>query len=128
MVKLSLDGMERSIVALRPGSVADLQQRIKATDKKLAKRLNPKPKETQNKYERICGQEARGADFRGASCEGTRAHDSGIEVVEVRAAYSSIIGKEIATCKPVATWPTICTSLTPWSPGETRPPSRAIAG
>ena len=43
-VKFSLDGMESSIVALRPGRLADLQQRIKAADKKLAKLLDPKPK------------------------------------------------------------------------------------
>jgi IS605 OrfB family transposase len=43
-VKFSLDGMESSIVALRPGRIADFQQRIKAADKKLAKLLDPKPK------------------------------------------------------------------------------------
>jgi IS605 OrfB family transposase len=43
-VKFSLDGMESSIVELRPGRIADLQQRIKSADKKLAKLLNPKPK------------------------------------------------------------------------------------
>jgi IS605 OrfB family transposase len=36
-VKFSLDGMESSIVELRPGRIADLQHRIKAADKKLAK-------------------------------------------------------------------------------------------
>jgi IS605 OrfB family transposase len=46
-VTRSLDGMEASIVELRPGRIADLQQRIKAADKKLAKlceskRLYPK--------------------------------------------------------------------------------------
>jgi IS605 OrfB family transposase len=46
-VKLSLDGMESSIVELRPGRIADLQQRIKAADKKLAKLIDPKPKKTQ---------------------------------------------------------------------------------
>jgi hypothetical protein len=45
-VKLSLDGMESSIVELRPGRIADLQQRIKAADKKLAKLIDPKPKKT----------------------------------------------------------------------------------
>ena len=45
-VKFSLDGMESSIVALRSGRIADVQQRIKATDKKLAKLLDPKPKKT----------------------------------------------------------------------------------
>jgi hypothetical protein len=45
-VKFSLDGMESSIVALRPGRIADLQQRIKAADKKLAKLLDPKPNKT----------------------------------------------------------------------------------
>jgi IS605 OrfB family transposase len=42
-VKFSLDGIESSIVELRPGRIADLQQRIKAADKKLAKLLDPKP-------------------------------------------------------------------------------------
>src|SRR5450755_3987977 len=46
-VKFSLDGMESSIVELRPGRVADLQQRIKAADKKLSKLLDPKPQKTQ---------------------------------------------------------------------------------
>jgi IS605 OrfB family transposase len=41
-VKRSLDGMEASIVELRPGRIADLQHRIKAADKKLAKVLKPK--------------------------------------------------------------------------------------
>ena len=36
-VKFSLDGMESSIVELRPGRIADLRHRIKAADKKLAK-------------------------------------------------------------------------------------------
>jgi hypothetical protein len=36
-VKFSLDGMESSIVELRPGRIADLQHRIEAADKKLAK-------------------------------------------------------------------------------------------
>src|SRR5450755_2780446 len=48
-VKFSLDGMESSIVALRPGRTADLQQRIKAADKKLAKLLDPKPKKSARK-------------------------------------------------------------------------------
>src|ERR1035441_4085671 len=43
-VKFSLDGMESSIVELRPGRIADLQERIKAADKKLAKILDAKPK------------------------------------------------------------------------------------
>src|SRR5450631_3202117 len=42
-VKFSLDGIESSIVELRPGRIADLQQRIEAADKKLAKLLDPKP-------------------------------------------------------------------------------------
>src|SRR5450755_614497 len=46
-VKCSLDGMESSIVELRPGRIADLQQRIKAADKKLAKLRDPKAKQTQ---------------------------------------------------------------------------------
>jgi hypothetical protein len=47
-VKFSLDGMESSIVELRPGRIADLQQRIKAADKKLAKlrALTPKKRNT----------------------------------------------------------------------------------
>src|SRR5450755_643057 len=48
-VKFSLDGMESSIVALRPGRTADLQQRIKAADKKLAKLLDSKPKKSARK-------------------------------------------------------------------------------
>jgi IS605 OrfB family transposase len=43
-VKFSLDGMEGSIVQLRPGRIADLQERIKAADKKLVKLLDAKPK------------------------------------------------------------------------------------
>jgi IS605 OrfB family transposase len=43
-VKFSLDGMESSIVELRPGRIADLQQRIQAADKKLAKLRDPKPR------------------------------------------------------------------------------------
>jgi hypothetical protein len=42
-VKRSLDGMESSIVELRPGRIADLQHRIEAADKKLAKLCDPKP-------------------------------------------------------------------------------------
>ena len=42
-VKRSLDGMESSIVALRPGRIADLQHRIQAAGKKLAKLRDPKP-------------------------------------------------------------------------------------
>jgi IS605 OrfB family transposase len=41
-VKFSLAGMESSIVELRPGRIADLQQRIKAADKKLARLREPK--------------------------------------------------------------------------------------
>jgi hypothetical protein len=48
-VKFSLDGMESSIVELRPGRTADLQQRIKAADKKLAKLLDPRPKKRKTK-------------------------------------------------------------------------------
>lgn len=42
-VKRSLDGMESSIVELRPGRIADLQQRIAAADQKLAKLRDSKP-------------------------------------------------------------------------------------
>jgi hypothetical protein len=42
-VKYSLDGMESSIVELRPSRIADLQQRIKAADKKLTKLRECKP-------------------------------------------------------------------------------------
>jgi IS605 OrfB family transposase len=45
-VKFSLDGIESSVVEARPRRVADLQQRIRAADKKLAKLLDPKPKKT----------------------------------------------------------------------------------
>ena len=48
-VTFSLDGMESSIVALRPGRIVDLQQRIKAADKKLANLVDPKPKPTSRK-------------------------------------------------------------------------------
>ena len=68
-VKFSLDGMERSIVELRPGRIADLQQRIKAADMKLAKLLDPKSKKLKHD-ENICGQEKRRADVRAASREG----------------------------------------------------------
>jgi len=44
-VKFSVDGMESSIVALRPGRISDLQQRITAAHNKLAKLLYPKPKD-----------------------------------------------------------------------------------
>jgi len=42
-VKRSLDGMESSIIELRPGRIADLQHRIEAADKKLAKLRDLKP-------------------------------------------------------------------------------------
>ena len=42
-VKRSLDGMESSIVELRPGRIVDLKQRIKAADKKLASLSDSKP-------------------------------------------------------------------------------------
>ena len=42
-VKFSLDGMESSIVELRPGRIADLQHRIKAADRKLAQLRDPQP-------------------------------------------------------------------------------------
>ena len=71
-VKFSLDGMESSIVALQPGRVADLQQRIKAADKKLAKLLDPKPKKTRTEskksvtrtFEDLRAQAARTATLR----------------------------------------------------------------
>jgi hypothetical protein len=46
-VRLSLDGMESSIVESRPGRISDLLQRTKAVDVKIAKLLKPKPKKTQ---------------------------------------------------------------------------------
>lgn len=45
-VKFSLDGMESSIVELRPGRIADLRHRIKAADKKLAKLHDATPQKT----------------------------------------------------------------------------------
>ena len=56
-VKFSLDGMESSIVELRPGRIADLQQRIKAADNKLANLLDPKPKKRQAQTKRSAGKE-----------------------------------------------------------------------
>jgi IS605 OrfB family transposase len=44
-VKFSLDGLESSIVELRPGRIADLQHRIEAAGKKLAKLRDPKPQQ-----------------------------------------------------------------------------------
>jgi IS605 OrfB family transposase len=52
-VKFSLDGMESSIVELRPGRIAYLKQRIEAADKKLVKlrdnRRRPKPAQQKNR-------------------------------------------------------------------------------
>ena len=45
-VKFSLDGMESSIVELRPGRIADLRHRINAADKKLAKLLDSTSQKT----------------------------------------------------------------------------------
>jgi hypothetical protein len=168
-VAFSLDGMESSIVKLRPGRIADLRQRIKAADKKLAMLRDPnrEPKKKAARkgrpaasFEDICAkaviasqdvpmvtaglskhatQTAISAavakiiaiacttqkpisieylDFakkkaqllyaspgrqrmlsafaytRFAQTVGARAHDAGVEVVEVRAAYSSKIGRQ----------------------------------
>jgi IS605 OrfB family transposase len=58
-VKFSLDGMESSIVELRPGRIADLQQRIKAADKKLAKLRDPKAKQRKAASKRSAGKQRR---------------------------------------------------------------------
>jgi hypothetical protein len=56
-VKFTLDGMESSIVELRPGRIADLQQRIEAVDKKLAKLVDPKPAKTAKPKKKSGGAE-----------------------------------------------------------------------
>jgi hypothetical protein len=62
-VKFSLDGMESSIVELRPGRIADLQQRIKAADKKLAQLLDPKPVKRKTATKRSAGKECKPRAF-----------------------------------------------------------------
>jgi IS605 OrfB family transposase len=62
-VKFSLDGMESSIVELRPGRMADLRQRIAAAGKKLAQLLGqascsePKPKQRKKTPKRAARKE-----------------------------------------------------------------------
>jgi IS605 OrfB family transposase len=82
-VKFSLDGMESSIVELRPGRIADLQQRIKAADKKLAKLRDPKPKKRKTASKRSAGkkrarrtfEELRAAAVRAAKSRALRIHN-----------------------------------------------------
>src|SRR5450631_111081 len=62
-VKFSLDGTESSIVELRPGRIADLQQRIKAADKKLAQLLDPKPVKRKTASQRSAGKECKPRAF-----------------------------------------------------------------
>jgi IS605 OrfB family transposase len=60
-VKSSLDGMESSIIELRPGRIVDLQQRIKAADGKLAKLRDPKASKRKTTSKRSAGKKrARG--------------------------------------------------------------------
>jgi hypothetical protein len=56
-VKFSLDGMESSIVELRPGRIADLQHRIEAAVKKLAKLRDPDPAPPKKPSKRSAGKE-----------------------------------------------------------------------
>jgi hypothetical protein len=62
-VKFSLDGMESSIVELRPGRIADLQQHIKTINKKLAKLLKPKILKEKSKTKKITGKRRAARSF-----------------------------------------------------------------
>ena len=67
--------MESSIVALRPGRIADLQQRVKAADKKLAKLLKPKPAKTV-KPKTSAGKKRAGRTFEQLGAQAVRAAES----------------------------------------------------
>src|ERR1035438_8433259 len=73
-VKFSLEGMESSIVELRLGRTADVQQRIKAADKKLAKLLDPKPK--QRKTKKSARQKSIARTFEQLRADAVRAAES----------------------------------------------------
>src|SRR5450631_4134519 len=75
-VKFSLDGMESSIVELRPGRIADLQQRIKAADNKLANLLDPKPKKRKAQTQRSAGKERAPRTFEELRAQAVRAVES----------------------------------------------------
>ena len=75
-VKFSLDGMERSIVELRPGRIADLQQRIKAADMKLAKLLDPKSKKLKPTTRTSAGKKSVAQTFEQLRAKAVRAAES----------------------------------------------------
>jgi hypothetical protein len=75
-VKFTLDGMESSIVELRPGRIADLQQRIKAVDKKLAKLVDPKPAKTAKPKKKSGGAERVPRTFEELRAQAVRAAQS----------------------------------------------------
>jgi hypothetical protein len=68
--------MESSIVELRPGRIADLQQRIKAVDKKLAKLVDPKPAKTAKPKKKSGGAERVPRTFEELRAQAVRAAES----------------------------------------------------
>ena len=80
-VKFTLDGMESSIVELRPGRIADLQQRIKAVDKKLAKLVDPKPAKTAKPKKKSGGAERVPRTFEELRAQAVRAAESRAEKI-----------------------------------------------
>jgi hypothetical protein len=72
-VKRSLDGMESSIVELRPGRMADLRHRIEAADKKLAKLRDPKPPSPQKRSKRSGRKERTPRTFEEQRAQAARA-------------------------------------------------------
>jgi hypothetical protein len=75
-VKFSLDGMESSIVELRPGRIADLQHRIEAADKKLAKLCDRKPKPPREPLKRSMRKECVPQTFEELRAQAARVAES----------------------------------------------------
>jgi hypothetical protein len=93
-VKFTLDGMESSIVELRPGRIADLQQRIKAVDKKLAKLVDPKPAKTAKPKKKSGGAERVPRPFEELRAQAVRAAQSrAVKIHHVRRRRADLAGR-----------------------------------
>jgi hypothetical protein len=132
-VKFSLDGMESSIVQLRPGRIADLQERIKAAEKKLAKLLDAKPKKRKPSkkcagknrlaltFEQVRAQDVRAAESLAFKIHHVRRRRA--DLVRRLAAFEAKAGRASASVRARSSTRSIIFARTAWtrtSPGRRR--------